>query len=63
MVELSVEAFGSFEESFFDLTIDFAGKDVSIKSRGGNSIKKKIIYFIFDDFPFSVEASIICEAN
>ena len=63
MVELSVEAFGSFEESFFDLTIDFAGKYVSVNSRIRNSIKKKIIRFIFDDFPFSVEASIICEAN
>ena len=30
VVELSVEALGSFEESFLDFTIDFAGKDVSI---------------------------------
>ena len=59
MVELSVEAFGSFEESFFDFAIDFAGKDVSINCIFGNIIKKKIINFNFDDFPFSVKASVI----
>lgn len=45
VVELSVETFGSLEESFLDLAIDFAKMKIMLMKNKKNPLKKKKMCF------------------